>query len=242
MSEIKLSNGIITSLEKISVSADKVLIRFRNDEFDNALMNYSVNGVKIMVRDDCDNGLDRRSLVFRQLADVLKVGESVTGIESGDKAIVDYKIDNDIYIVIGEDKQGKLCVINGMTTYIKENGQILPEKTADFYGVIRDEKYLAKEPFVIIEYKDEYENIVTETGLVFDKHLKNNEYRVISASNVSKNKFFIFEGAEVHINNEDVFNLRINEKEIMYCYDLSINLCSKVRGKKLNELINLIEQ
>lgn len=246
--KIKLIDDTYTTLDKVEILSTNVLVRFRHDKYDDALLSSAIKCndgsiVRLSIVDDCDDILDRRSVVFRQVADVLKVGEQVTGIEVGDIAIMDYKVDNNAYIIVGEDELGKLCVINGVSLYEKEDDIMLPLETADFYGYIRNGQFFAKEPFVLVEYQPDEELKVSPSGIFYSVKEPVKEYKIIAASDVSKEKFFLLEGAMAQINDQEVYEIDFkNGEKIMYCYDMSIKISAEsFKDKKLEDIVNLIK-
>jgi hypothetical protein len=195
----------------------------------------------LTIKKDYATDTDAKSTVFRRLADVLKVGRKVEGVEEGDIAIMDYKVDNDDAIVIGQDEVGKYCVCNGVSKYFEKNkwryanrlnprdmlmeeeGQL--ENVSDILGVIRKGEYLAKDPYVFLKFQSAKEMKVSEFGIIYEEAKRRDEYEVISSSLRSKRKYNIIEGCKVLIDEIDTFHVEIkDEVSILVCNDSDVKL------------------
>lgn len=232
-------------LDKLKIMPDRVLVRFRDADYENMLLGKEIKKddggtVRLIIKKDWAKEMDARSTVFRRTADVIKVGSAVTGIEVGDTAIMDYKVDNDDSIVIGHDDIGKLVVCLGVTSYFTETviryaNRLNPKDTimqqkgeinsvSDILGVIRNGKPIAKEPYVFLEYKTAKEMMVSASGIIYEQTKKTNEYKIISVSDKSKEKYFLFDDSIVLVDELDTFHVELPNQHILICNDVDVKL------------------
>lgn len=229
---------------KIKVMPHKVLLRFRNDEYEDALVVSKVktNDGKIIkiYQNDWRKDKDYRSSVFRKKAEVLQVGRGVNGIQEGDIAIVDYKLDNDESAEIGYDNIGKLVICNATTTFVEEDVWVEPNmlnqkkrllaKAGDLQnitmvlGVIRNGKILAKEPYVFLEKKPNKEIKKTFYGIIYEEKYEKQEYKVISTSVETQNKFNIYPDNIVTVYEKDLFEVIVNDTTYLVCNDIDVKI------------------
>lgn len=250
---MKLTNGI--DLSNFKIMPERVLVRFSHKDYDDVFLGREIETVdgrkiRLTIKKDYAPDMDAKSTVFRRLAEVLQVGRKVEGIEVGDIAIMDYKVDNDATIVVGEDEIGKIVACNGVSKYFEKNkwryanrlnprdmlmeeeGQL--ESVSDILGVIRNGKLLAKDPYVFLKYKAAKEMKVSQFGIIYEEAKRRDEYEVISSSLRSKRKYNIIEGCKVLIDEIDTFHVEIKSGDsILVCNDSDVKL-TKNSFKDLN--------
>lgn len=242
----------------------KVLVRFKTDDYQNMLLGRPIKCddgsiVQLTIKKDWKKDLDASSTVFRRTAEVVQVGRQVEGIEVGDIAIMDYKVDNDFSIIVDEDEEGKTVSCNGVSKYYdkttfhyanRKNGKDtvidvegMLETVSDILGVIRNGKILAKDPYIFMKYKPSKGIQVSGGGIIFEETFNSMELEVISSSLRSKRMYNITEGSIVSIKEADTFPVEMPNGEIyLLCNDSDVKLCkSSLKFETMDEFINTLK-
>lgn len=252
--------------QKIKIMPNRVLVRLNDKDkedifFGRELTRDDGSTVRLITAIDTDPDMDRKSKLFRRTGDVLQVGRNVVGIQPGDKAILDYKIDNDDSIEIGHDGIGKLVAVFAVTEYVNKDitfeasraikkttvvakeGEI--QQIADIMGVIRDGVIHAVDPYVFLKY-DPFALKHSSSSIIFYEAPKEEvELEVIAVSELSAQKFNIIKGSKVHVKEKDTFRVDITdgimEDVLLCCNDCDIKYTVvEMEGRTKEEIYSSI--
>lgn len=240
-----------------TVMANRVLIRIANKDRDSQFIKHIVKddgstsfiyvnskykmeavqgGSQRLV--ELDAADDRSSNYFARTGEILAVGVGVEGIEKGDIAILDYKVDNDDSINVGGDETGKWVTPIAVTSYIKEDviapanrqfpkDRIMAKKgeidnVSDIIGVIRDGNVHAIAPYVFMKFVPPSAEKKTFSGIIYDEPTRILETKILSASKYSMEFYGIGDGATIKVKETDTFKIEVNNAIYLVCNDIDV--------------------
>lgn len=246
---------------------NRVLVRLNDKDHQDIFQGKEINCddgsvVRLITAVDTSPDMDRKSKLFRRTGDVLQVGRNVIGIKPGDKAILDYKVDNDESIEIGHDGIGKLVAVLAVSEYVTEDisfdasraikkttvvakkGEI--QQVSDIMGVIRDGVIHAVDPFVFLKY-DPFALKHNSSLMIYESKKEDVNLEVVSVSHISEQKFNIIKGSKIHIKEKDTFRVDITdgimEDVLLCCNDCDIKytvveMSGRTKEEIYSEIVN----
>lgn len=244
---------------------NRCLIRFSDKDAEDIFLGKEItrddgSTVRLIKAVDTSPDMDRKSKLFRRTAEVLQVGRNVIGIQPGDIAILDYKVDNDESIEIGHDGVGKLVAVMAVSSYVEEDihvdanraikkSQVVAKKgevqiVSDIMGVIRNGVIEAVDPYVFLKY-DPFALRHHSTTIIYDGAKDDVDLEVLAVSEVSVQKYNLMKGSKVHIKEKDTFRIDISnvimEDVILCCNDSDIKYtCVEMNGRTKEEVYSEI--
>ena len=232
---------------------NKIIVRFTNESIESIYMGKEItrddgSKVRLFIATPAAADRERKAALTVQTAIVTHVSESITDIEVGDVAIVNYDLFNCEENII-EDKGdgGKSFFINAITTYhdsthtawankkskrdqmVYEKGDI--EEASFLLGIIRNDKLIARSPFVFIDHTSNEREKVTGSGLIYTEKLKTFTRRVLSVGESTSEKKKIYEGDQILVADYDIFEITLFDKSIDCVYERDV-IARVVKGEK----------
>lgn len=175
---------------------------------------------------------DERSAYFVRTGMVISVGERVNTMQPGDIAILDYNVDNRDDIVIGKDREGKYVSVCGVTSFYQEDvieyaqrnskrDQVVAFKgeitrLTDIVGVIREEKILAINPYIILSNAPTKYESKTKSGIIHIVNDKIIRRKVIAIPDELKSDLEV--GQEILVKDEYCFDIVLDSGIMTGCY------------------------
>lgn len=183
---------------------------------------------------------------------VVGVGSNISYVMVNDVAILDYKLDNDDDIIVGYDGYDKLIVASSVTKYSENEewvyanrrteddrkrkafGQLLCphdiqvgkpgdyENMAQVMGVVRGEQLISFDPYVFLQHEETVIQKVSAAGILYSEDEKILKRKVLFASMASQEKYHIRPGADVVVDDFDIFDIYFEGKRISAVNDVDI--------------------
>lgn len=237
----------------MQVLGTKIIVRFTNDSIESIYMGREItrddgSKVRLFIATPAADDMERKASLTVQTAIVTHVSDAITDIEVGDVAIVNYDLFNCEENII-EDKGdgGKSFWVNAITKYHdtthtayanKKSGrdQMVHEK-GDFeevsflLGIIRNDKLIARSPFVFIDHTSNEREKVTGSGLIYTEKLKTFTRRILSVGGSTTAKKRISEGDQILVADHDIFEIKLYDKSIDCVYEGDV-IAKVVKGEK----------
>jgi len=229
---------------------DKIFVRFTNESIESIYRGKEItrdDGSKVrlfLTWVDAKHDEDRKASLFIQTAIVEAVGEDVVGVEVGDTAIVNYDLINLTQNVVYFDDKGITYWLNGTTTYHNSTltayanrqssrDQIVYqpgdyEEISLLLGLVRDDKLIARDPYVFIDHESNVIEKTTESGIIYSEVQKYIERRVLAVSDKTNQRHGTKQGDKILMSEKDIFEVRVFDKSIDCIYD--IDVIAKVMG------------
>jgi len=249
-----------TDVSKIKVFPTRVLIRIKGEERENVFLGKEItteNGKKIRLVKTIDTtpDMDRKSTLFVREGEVIQVGSAVNDIRVGDIAILDYKVDNDENVIVGWIGEDKIVAPIAVTEYfandevryanrlnpkdviINRRGEI--DKISDIIGVIRDGKFYAQDPYIIMQFRPASEKKETLSGIMYEERQKYIDVEVLAVSEHSRRKYGIVNGSFVKVLEQDTFRVDTSKTIILVCNDSDVKMIA-FQGSKEDAIIDIM--
>lgn len=216
---------------------NKVLIKISKEQLENICS-------KIITRDDgtkarlfsepeYEEGFDRRYQQNVSAGTVVAVGSNVKSVRPSDVVILDYLATNNIDILIGAVKGDKLICVNVDTTYHQNSAPPLLngrrawvkgdyDYLSPIYGVIRNGKMIAFDPYIFLVYRTNKIVKVLANGQVLETKEDLSEREVLSAP--PGNAFR--DGDVILVKEADLTDREVNHRKISVIFKNDI-ICKK---------------
>lgn len=177
---------------------------------------------------------DRAASIFAETGIVEEVGDGVEGIKKGDIAIISYELFNDYRKMLSEDDNGRLFIVDPVTTYHQEDniaygdqnnprnqlvwnqGEI--DNVSQLLGIIQGEELIANHPYIFLNYLPE-EQEFKAGGLMYTDSPEVIERQILSISKTSTKKYDVKNGDMISIRTLDTFPVKFLGKELICCND-----------------------
>lgn len=236
-----------------SVAPNNIIVKIkkkdRNALFSKTIKRDDGSEVELFINVEASKIDERSSGIFVSVGEVYEVGSKVKNVLKGDTAILNYNVDNDDSLIIGYDGEDKLVVLNAVTTFHSETlvvyqnrktkrDQIVHSKgdydeMSDLLGIIRNDKLIAREPYVFLNHQAFTQHIKTLSGIEYNQEVKVVEREILSVSEESTKKYGMKNGDTVLIDGFDCFEVKIKDgSKITGINDCDI-LCKKEMVDKL---------
>ena len=249
---------------------DKVLIRItkqnRNSIFEKEIKCDDGRTVKLFVNVPAADAADaRRSALFVQTGVIEEVSRNVENVEKGDIAIIDYTLCNADEKLFYNDENGDVYWCNATTTYHKDDHVIYAnrknprdikvwsrgdyDEVSPLIGVIRNDKLIARDPFIFLEHLPTIEEKETATGLILpfakynrydtgNKDKNSLDRKVLACSKKATQNYGIEQGDIIRVNDSDVFNIKygnsqidcVNDRDIICRLNLQKNISDRLEA------------
>lgn len=235
---------------------DKILVRFTQKDIDAIFFSTvqkddgSTGRLEVNVpAQDID---DRAASLFVNAGIVVAVGRDVYDIRTGDIALLSYELFNDERKLIKEDEDGRVMIVNPVTTYhaedniafgnqqnprnqlVWESGEI--DEVSQLLGIIRDGELIANEPYCFLNYQnEEVERKIT--GTTEDEHIielikfsetpEIIERQILCISKRGAEKYEVKNGDNISIRLLDTFSVKVLGRELTCCNDSDLLLINE---------------
>lgn len=219
----------IDSEGKFLVPPGSVMVKIKKVDTESLYSKWIIRNdgtkVQLFTQPEQNSVTMRKSDVFVSIGEVLQVGSTIEDVKEGDMALLDYTVDNFIDNVLYYDEEGnKYITIDGNTTF-HENSLIVsadrnhPRETivykcgeinaeSPLLGILRDDKLIARRPYVFIEHKTNTEEKVSKSGIMFSEKKDITERKILSVSKDSTTKFGMLNGQTIIVKENDIFDVR----------------------------------
>lgn len=233
----------------LSAPPENILVKIRQRDRD-ALFSKFIkreDGTEVQLFVDLPPAPDehRASALFVSSGLIVAKGDNVHQFQVGDEAILDYTVDNEDTLVVGYDGGDKIVSLKANTTFVNEDkvmyanrkenkgkrvsqrDQIL-QKKGDYdemsvvLGVVRNDKLIANEPYVFLEYEEPKIKIVTKSGIEYTEDRKMLTKKVLAVSENTRQKYGIEPGKTYIVDDFDVFDVKLNNGKVSCINDLDI--------------------
>lgn len=237
---------IIAKIDKdgrFIVPENSVMIKMKKSDRESLFSKWIIRDdgskVQLFIQSPPNKMDANRSEVFVSIGEITQIGENVKGLMEGDKAILDYTVDNFTDNVLYYDDEGdKYIVIEGTSTFhigdtwayanrfspkdnlvSKKND---PDISSPLLGIIRGNKLMARQPYVFIDHRKNVIDKETFSGIIFSEREEIMERQVLSVSEESRNKYGIKEGQKIVVKDEDIFDIKLTDSKIQCILDSDV--------------------
>lgn len=230
---------------KYIVPPDCIMLKIQKEQRDNLYSKWIIRNdgtkVQLFLQPEPDKNSTQRSKIYVSLAEVMQVGDTVSGIYYGDIAILDYTIDNDIDNVLYYDEEDNKYIVVQATTilhthdewaYATRNfpkdqkvakaGDI--ETMSPILGLIRNEKLVARFPYIFINHESATVQKVSKFGIMWTEQQFVLEREVLSVSDESKKRYGIKEGQSILVQDPDIFLVQLKDSKVDCILDQDVML------------------
>lgn len=228
---------------KFIVPPDSIMIKIKKEDTDNLYSKWIVRNdgtkVQLFIQPEPDKDSDKRSKIYVSLGEIVQTGENIADIEIGDIAILDYTVDNCIDNVLYYDEGGnKFSVIDGTTTFhyhdqwayatrnnsrdclVSAKGEM--DIVSPLLGIIRNDKLIARSPYVFIEHKDTIVEKTSQFGILFTEQEELLERKILSVSDISNKKYGMKSGQTIVLKDVDMFSISLKDSKIDCVMDIDV--------------------
>lgn len=229
---------------KYIVPPECIMIKIKEEDTQSLYTKWIVRNdgtkVQLFIQSEPDKNSTQRSKIFVSLAEVVQVGENVTGVEEQDIAILDYTVDNDLDNVLYYDEEKNKFIVVQATTILHKFDQwayatrqsprdVLVAKIGDIetfspvLGLIRGDKLIARFPYVFLNHESTKVDKISESGILYTEEQQILERKVLSVSKESELRHSIIkEGKTVIVQDIDVFSVQLKDSKIDCIIDSEI--------------------
>lgn len=208
---------------------DKVFIRItkesRDGVFSKEITRHDGTKVKLYTNVEAGEVDDRRATLFTHTGIVEAVSDNVKGVKVGDTAILDYKVCNLDDRIVSKNKNGTVYWLEAKTTYHDEDLIAYANRRSPrdqmayakgdydnismLLGVFRDDKILAREPYVFLDHESNTIAKVSAAGIIYSETQSHYQRTVLASSPESQKYYGLHPGDTILVHDYDVFLVKI---------------------------------
>ena len=202
--------------------------------------------VQLFIQPEPNKDSTQRSKIFVSLGEIMQIGSDVKGIEVGDIAILDYTVDNDMDNVLYYDENKDKFIVIIATTVLHDCDEwayatrrspnehdVLVSKVGDIetfspiLGLIRNDKLIARFPYVFINHLPTKVEKVSQLGITYSENEFILEREILSVSDDSKKRYGMKDGQKVLVQDCDIFSVQLKDGKIDCIMDSDIMMSIK---------------
>ena len=228
----------VNSDNSFTVTPDNIMLKINKKDTDSLYSKWITRNdgskVQLFIQPELHRDSDNRAKIFVSFGEVVQVGENVKGVEVGDIGILDYTVDNELdNILFYDEEKNKHIVIEATTTFhdcdewaygsrlnvrdVKVSAKGDMNVVSPLLALIRNGKLIAREPYVFINHEKNIVDKQTDSGIFYTDTQFVMKRNVLAVSEKSTQKFGMYEGQSVIVEDFDIFDIKLPDASFIQC-------------------------